>query len=74
MSKEDRVRACYQHACLQYVSKKQMSNASLRIRFGIQESNYPMVSRLIRIALEEKWIKSYGEGTRKNAKYIPFWA
>jgi ATP-dependent DNA helicase RecG len=74
MSKEEKIRACYQHACLQYVSNRQMSNSSLRVRFGIVESNYPMASRLIKVALQEKWIKSSGEGSRKNARYVPFWA
>ena len=29
MGKEDRVRACYLHACLQYVQRKSMTNRSL---------------------------------------------
>jgi hypothetical protein len=47
MSKEERIRASYQHACLQYVFNKQMSNAYLRVRFAIKEGNYPMASRII---------------------------
>jgi ATP-dependent DNA helicase RecG len=47
MSREERIRACYQHACLQYVSNKQMTNASLRKRLNISESNYPIASRVI---------------------------
>lgn len=74
LSKEEKIRACYQHACLQYVSNQPFSNASLRVRFGIQESNYPMVSRLIKEAIKEKWIKPFGEGSRKNTRYLPFWA
>ena len=37
MSVEDKVRACYLHACLEFVSGRQMTNASLRRRFGIEE-------------------------------------
>lgn len=75
MSREEKIRACYQHACLQYVSSKQMSNASLRTRLGIKESNYPIASRIIKETLKENLIKSYGDvGSRKNAKYVPFWA
>src|SRR5689334_19828571 len=48
MSKQDRTRACYLHACLKYVSGEYMTNQSLRERFGIEEQNYPMVSRIIR--------------------------
>lgn len=48
MDREERIRACYQHTCLLYVSGKRMSNASLRVRLGIKDSNYPMASRIIR--------------------------
>lgn len=74
MSKEERIRASYQHACLQYVSNKQMSNASLRVRFGIKESNYPMASRIIADTVKKGLIRSFEEGARKNARYVPFWA
>jgi len=33
MSRKDKVRACYQHCCLKYVSNEKMTNASLRERF-----------------------------------------
>jgi predicted HTH transcriptional regulator len=39
MDKTDRVRACYLHACLRYVERDPMTNASLRERFGIEEHN-----------------------------------
>ena len=35
MNGSDRVRACYQHCVLQYVLRKQMTNQSLRARFGL---------------------------------------
>ncbi len=44
MDKADRVRACYQHACLLHVSNKFMTNASLRKRFSIDDKNYSMAS------------------------------
>ncbi len=75
MNREDRIRACYQHACLQHVSKKAMSNTSLRKRLGIKDSNYPIASRIIKDTLNANLIKSCGsEEDRKNARYIPFWA
>lgn len=39
MDRQERIRACYQHACLQYVSGKRMANVSLRKRLGIKDSN-----------------------------------
>lgn len=76
MDKKDRVRACYQHACLQHVSNKQLTNSSLRKRFSIEDHNYPMASRIIAETVEADLIKPYDpESTsRKHAKYIPFWA
>lgn len=35
MSKGDRVRACYQHCCLMFVTNQRLSNQSLRLRFGL---------------------------------------
>jgi predicted HTH transcriptional regulator len=76
MDKEDRIRACYHHACLCYVSGKRMTNASLRQRLGIKDSNYPMASRIIRDAMDAKLIKAYTKGSesKKDASYVPFWA
>jgi ATP-dependent DNA helicase RecG len=75
MDKQERVRACYQHACLQYVSGKRLSNASLRKRLGIKESNYPQASRIIRDSIEVKLIKPHSEeSSKKDATYLPFWA
>jgi predicted HTH transcriptional regulator len=76
MDKLGRVRACYQHACLQYVSGKRMSNASLRKRLGIKDSNYPLASRVIRDAIDLKFVKPHGNaaGSKKDATYVPFWA
>ena len=38
MSKEERVRACYHHACLQWVSGGSFTNSSLRKRFDIPKT------------------------------------
>jgi predicted HTH transcriptional regulator len=76
MSRADRVRACYQHAALQYVSNSQMTNASLRTRFSISTQNYAIASRIIAETLEAGFIKPYDPENRskKHAKYVPYWA
>lgn len=53
MDRKDKIRACYQHCCLKYVSGSLMSNQSLRDRFNIEEKNYPMISRIISDTLSE---------------------
>ena len=76
MDKRDRIRACYHHACLRYVSNAQMTNSSLRKRFSIEDKNYSMASRIISETQDEGLIKPYDpENTsKKHAKYVPFWA
>jgi len=75
MDKADRVRACYLHACLKWVMRDYLTNASLRARFGVEEKNKAAVSRYIREAVEDGAIKPFDEGaSRKLMKYVPFWA
>lgn len=76
MDKADRVRACYQHACLRYVSNDRMTNSSLRERFSIKDENYSMASRIISDTIDTGLIKPYDPEnmSRKHAKYVPFWA
>lgn len=70
MSKPDKVRACYQHCCLKYVSGEYMTNQSLRERFDVEKKNYSIISRLIREAIEEGVIAEYDS----SRMYVPFWA
>src|SRR5665213_426952 len=76
MDKDDRIRACYQHACLCCVSNDRMTNASLRKRFSIKDENYSIASRIIAETLESKLIKPFDPKnlSRKHIKYVPFWA
>lgn len=76
MSGSDRVRACYQHCVLQYVLRKQMTNQSLRERFGLPTSAGNTVSPIIMAALEQGLIKNdpNAPGSKRYARYIPAWA
>lgn len=76
LDKKEKIRACYQHACLKWVSNEKMTNQSLRERFQIEAHNYSVASRIIRDALEEKVIKEDDpeNKSRKYASYVPFWA
>jgi ATP-dependent DNA helicase RecG len=76
MSKPDRIRACYQHCCLLYVSNNRMSNQTLRDRFRLSESGAATVSLVIKATKEAGLIKmdeSESTSTR-YASYLPFWA
>ncbi|MGZ8184793.1 MAG: ATP-binding protein [Methylobacter sp.] len=75
MDKEDRIRACYLHCCLKYVSREPMNNTSLRERLGVEVKNSAMVSRIIKSAVDEHMIRPYDpEAGTKSMRYIPFWA
>jgi predicted HTH transcriptional regulator len=73
MDSQERIRACYQHACLWYISGKRITNSSLRDRLGIEKKNYPMASRILKDTLEAGFIRLAG-GTKKDATYVPFGA
>jgi ATP-dependent DNA helicase RecG len=76
MSKTDRIRACYQHCCLLYVSNQRMSNQTLRERFRLSESKVVMVSQIIKATKEDGLIKTdESESTStRYARYVPYWA
>ncbi len=76
MDKKEKIRACYQHAVLKYVSNEQMTNTSLRERFSIKSNNYPMASRIIAETIKANLIKPHDPDntSKKHSKYVPFWA
>ena len=76
MNGSDRVRACYQHCVLQYVLRKQMTNQSLRERFGLPEGSSNTVSQIITATMEQGLVKSdpNAPDSRRYARYIPVWA
>lgn len=75
MHKDDRVRACYLHACLKYVNREYLTNSSVRQRFGIEAQNIATASRLIKEAIEARVIAPYDElAAPKLMKYVPIWA
>lgn len=76
LDKKEKVRACYQHACLKYVSNEKMTNQSLRERFKIADHNSATASRIIKDSLEEGVIKKDDpeSKSRKYPSYLPVWA
>lgn len=76
MDKQDKIRACYQHCCLKYVSGSYMTNESLRMRLGIKKENYTIASKIIDESIKRELIKPYNPDSKskKHAKYVPIWA
>ena len=72
---EDRLRACYLHACIKQVQGEHLTNRSLRERFGLKESSSGTISRLIKDAIDAKMIKPLDPTTApRYMKYLPVWA
>jgi predicted HTH transcriptional regulator len=76
MQRPDRIRACYQHASLRYLTGEPMTNASLRKRFSIEDQHHTAATRIISATVDSGWIKRANPGSesRKHASYVPFWA
>ncbi len=69
MDKQDRIRACYQHACLLHVSGGRMTNATLRQRFGIADHNYATASRIIGETVDQDLVRPF-DSVSKSKKHI----
>ena len=76
MDRDDRVRACYQHCALKWVMSERMTNQTLRERFRLAEGKSAVVSQVISASIDSGLVKSDEAvgGSRKFARYLPFWA
>ncbi len=73
MTPEERVRACYQHAALKYVSGQRMKNSTLCERFGIDAQNAAQASGVIKQTLRAGLIRP-ADPAHPRAGYVPAWA
>ncbi len=75
IANEDRLWACYLHACIKYVQGEEVTNRSLRERFGLETTSSGSISRLIKEAVEKEFIKPFDPNTApRYMKYVPIWA
>lgn len=75
LTQEERLRAVYLHASLKYVNREYITNASLRERFGLEDKDNSVISRLIRDAVRNELIIAIDPDTsNKHMKYQPHWA
>lgn len=73
MTPDERVRACYQHAILKWISESKLTNRSLRERLGIADQNAAQASTVIKNAIDRKLIKTADERHPRSG-YLPIWA
>jgi ATP-dependent DNA helicase RecG len=75
MDRDERVRAAYQHCCLRYVMRQDMTNQTLRERFHLPPSKSSLVTAIINQTIEAGLIRpdeSVG-ASKKLSRYLPFW-
>lgn len=70
MDAAERLRACYQHASLRYLTGGRMTNSSFRERLGIADQNAAQVSRIIKQALAAHLIRPADPESPRGG-YIP---
>lgn len=75
ISKEDKIRTCYMHACFAYINGESITNNTIRSLFGIDDKNKYKASRVIKDTIESNLIKPVDKNTApRYMRYIPFWA
>ncbi len=74
MTPDERIRACYHHAILKFISGERMKNSSLCKRFGIdREKNAAQASIVLSGASKAGLIKA-ADPEHPRAGYVPIWA
>jgi predicted HTH transcriptional regulator len=75
LSKVEKIRACFFHCVIRWLTNDYMSNTTLRQRFSLKDEDYQAVSAVISEAIRLKRIvpAEAGQG-RRNARYVPPWA
>ncbi len=73
MTQDERVRACYFHAVLKFLSGDRMKNASLCGRLGIAAKNAAQASAVINKTLDAGLIR-VADQEHPRAGYVPHWA
>jgi len=73
MTQTERVRACYQHAVIKYLSGERMKNASLCKRFGIERKNADQASQVLKAAIKAGCIR-VADPEHPRAGYTLWWA
>lgn len=73
MTPDERVRACYFHAVLKFLSGERMKNSSLCARLGIAPKNAAQASAVINKTLEAGLIR-VADPDHPRGGYVPHWA
>ena len=75
LDRNARIRACYQHCCLRYVSNLTMTNQSFRDRFGLPDTKTTLASQAIMATIAVGKVKpsDVNQVSNRYRSYVPFW-
>lgn len=75
MTKEEKISACYQHACLKNEDGESINNQSIRERFELTKNDSSIASRIIADTVEAGLIKPTDTETKakKFMTYLPYY-
>lgn len=75
MTKQEKISACYQHACLMYEDGEAINNQSVRERFELNKNDSSIASRIIADTVDAGLIKPVDTETtsKKYMTYIPYY-
>lgn len=73
MTPDERIRACYQHAGLKFVTGQRMKNDTLRERLGIDPHNSAQASGVIKKTIAAGLIRP-ADPQHPKSGYVPYWA
>jgi len=72
---DDKIRTCYLATCYYYINEIEVSNSVLRERFGVEDKNSAIISRIIKDTMQAGKIKLADESAAlKKRRYVPYWA
>ena len=74
MTKAEKLRACFFHCVLRWLTHDYMSNATLRERFSLAPEEYQAVSAVIAESIKLGRIAPGDPDQGKRTRYIPYWA
>ena len=75
MTKQEKISACYQHACLVYEDGENINNQSVRERFELTKNESSIASRILSDTMEAGLIKpaEIETASKKYMTYIPYY-
>lgn len=75
MALEDRLWACYTHACILFLDRKHLTSSSVKKRFGLATIAASTISKLLKKAVERGYIRVFDPDVGDRAvSYVPYWA